>query len=202
MARGENTFGYRDLAGDEKLTVQRSSRGERLVLEDKPFYRGSASHVRQTPRSTRPCQRIHVRKLHGLALKHISVATTEGYAARSGGSQRIFHAEVEAAEEEEHLELTVQAFRDARAGIMPAGSGARGLIDAFTHIDAEIKEMARTDPKILHDDRHLENLLRKLAKTLHVGPANFCWFRDPAKALCLRLAGTPDAKRPLSAARC
>ncbi|MFF8917876.1 hypothetical protein ACF08M_32360 [Streptomyces sp. NPDC015032] len=113
-----------------------------------------------------------------VALKHISVATTEGYAARPGGSQRIFHAEVEAAEEEEHLGLTVQAFRDAQAGIMPAGPGARGLIDAFTHIDAELTDAARTDPKILHDDRHLENLLRKLARTLHVGPANFCWFRD------------------------
>lgn len=141
-----------------------------------------------------------------VALKHISVATTEGYTARPGGSQRLFHAEVEAAEEEDHLELTVQAFRDAQAGIMPAGPGARGLIDAFTHIDAELKDAARTDPKILHDDRHLENLLRKLAKTLHVGPANFCWFRDPSKALCLRLAGTPDAKRPLvgmcDSARC
>ncbi|MFF9483115.1 hypothetical protein [Streptomyces sp. NPDC014733] len=124
---------------------------------------------------------------------------------RPGGSQHLFHAEVEAAEEE-HLALTVQAFRDTQAGIMPAGPGARGLIAAFTHIDAELNDAARTDPKIPHDDRHLENLLRKLANTLHVGPANFCWFRDPAKALCLRLAGTPDAKRPLvgmcDSARC
>ncbi|WP_411153451.1 integrase, partial [Streptomyces sp. A30] len=141
-----------------------------------------------------------------VGLKHISVATTEGYAARPGGSQRLFHAEVEAAEEAEHLELTVRAFRDAQVGIMPAGPGARGLIDAFTHIDTALKDAARTDPKILHDDRHLENLLRKLAGTLHVGPANFCWFRDPAKALCLRLAGTPEAKTPLvgmcDSARC
>ncbi|WP_052230228.1 hypothetical protein [Streptomyces sp. CT34] len=141
-----------------------------------------------------------------VGLKHISVATTEGYASRPGGSQRLFHAEIEAAEEAEHLKLTVQAFRDAQAGIMPAGPGARSLIDAFTHIDTALKDAARTDPKILHDDRHLENLLRKLAKTLHVGPANFCWFRDPAKALCLRMAGTPDVKKPLvgmcDSARC
>lgn len=36
--------------------------------------------------------------------------------------------------------------------------------------------------------------------------ANYCWFADPSKALCLRLAGTPDADRPLlgmcDAARC
>lgn len=141
-----------------------------------------------------------------VALKHVSVATTEGYAARPGGSQRLFHAEVEAAEVEEHLKLTVQAFRDSQAGIMPSGPGARGLIDAFQNIDAALKDAARTDPKILHDDRHLESLLRKLASSLHVGPANFCWFRDPAKALCLLLAGTPDANKPLAgmcdSARC
>ena len=141
-----------------------------------------------------------------VALKHISVATTEGYAATPGGSQRLFLAEVEEAEEENRLELTVEAFREAQAGRLPAGPGARNLIEAFHHVDAELKEAARSDPKVLHDDRHLESLLRKIAKTLHVGAANFCWFRDPGKALCLKLAGTPDAKRPLvgmcDSARC
>jgi hypothetical protein len=36
--------------------------------------------------------------------------------------------------------------------------------------------------------------------------ANYCWFTDPSKALCLRLAGTPTADRPLigmcDSARC
>ncbi|WP_434593631.1 integrase [Streptomyces sp. A5-4] len=141
-----------------------------------------------------------------VALKHISVATTEGYAATPGGSQRLFLAEVEEAEEETRLELTVEAFREAQAGLLPAGPGARYLIEAFHHVDAELKEAARSDPKVLADDRHLESLLRKVAKTLHVGAANFCWFRDPSKALCLKLAGTPDAKRPLvgmcDSARC
>jgi hypothetical protein len=141
-----------------------------------------------------------------VALKHISVATTEGYAARPGGSQRLFLAEIHQAEEEHHLALTVEAFREAQAGRMPAGPGARGLLDAFEHVDAALKDAARSDPKVLHDDRHLESLLRKIASSLHPGPANFCWFRDPPKALCLRLAGTPDAKKPLAgmcdSARC
>lgn len=141
-----------------------------------------------------------------VALKHISVATTEGYAARPGGSQRLFLAEVEEAEEEHHLQLTVEAFRDAQAGRMPAGPGARSLIEAFTLVDAELQEAARTDPRVLEDDAHLESLLRKLAAALHIGPANFYWFRDPAKALCLKLAGTPDATKPLigmcDSARC
>ncbi|MEU9367167.1 hypothetical protein AB0D71_21120 [Streptomyces avermitilis] len=50
-----------------------------------------------------------------VTLKHISVATTEGCAARPGGSQRLFIAEVEEAEEaedEHHVRLTVQACDD------------------------------------------------------------------------------------------
>jgi hypothetical protein len=104
------------------------------------------------------------------------------------------------------VQLTVEAFRDVQAGRMPAGPGTRSLIEAFHHVDAQLKNAARTDPKILKDDRHLEGLLRKQARTLHVGPANFCWFRDPSKALCLRLAGTPNATKPLvgmcDSARC
>lgn len=49
-------------------------------------------------------------------------------------------------------------------------------------------------------------MLSARARTLHLGTANYCWFIDPAKALCLRLAGTPDADRPLAgmcdSARC
>lgn len=141
-----------------------------------------------------------------IALKHISVATTEGYAAQPGGSQRMFLAEVEEAEQDHHVQLTVEAFRDLQAGHRPAGPGARSLIEAFQHVDTQLNDAARTDPAVLNDDRHLENLLRKQAKTLHVGPANYCWFRDPSKALCLKLAGTPDATRPLvgmcDSARC
>ncbi|WP_062980585.1 hypothetical protein [Nocardia anaemiae] len=141
-----------------------------------------------------------------VALKHISVATTEGYAARPGGSQKVFLAEIHEAEQEHHLALTVEAFRDTLAGKMPSGPGARGLISAFHHVDAQLKDAARTDPKVLNDDRHLESLLRKLAGSLHVAPANFCWFLDPSKALCLKLAGTPEATKPLAgmcdSARC
>ncbi|MFJ6636699.1 sensor domain-containing protein [Streptomyces sp. NPDC091376] len=97
-----------------------------------------------------------------IALKHISVATTEGYAAGPGGSQRLFLAEIEEAEDEHHVQLTVQAFRDVQAGRLPAGPGARSLIEAFAHVDAELKEAARSDPKVLADDAHLESLLRGL----------------------------------------
>ena len=52
----------------------------------------------------------------------------------------------------------------------------------------------------------MEGLLRATSRTLHVGVANYCWFTDPGKALCLQLAGTPEADQPLigmcDSARC
>ncbi|WAX76998.1 integrase [Streptomyces sp. KMM 9044] len=205
---GEALFGTIDLAGrlrNLRGWLERTGNRERWGLPVIPQGPLSARMLRRTL-SLAIAERPGGLLAAKVALKHISVATTEGYAARPGGSQRLFHAEVEEAEEAHHVQLTVEAFRDVQAGRMPAGPGARSLIEAFHHVDAQLKNAARTDPKILKDDRHLEGLLRKQASTLHVGPANFCWFRDPSKALCLRLAGTPNATKPLvgmcDSARC
>lgn len=141
-------------------------------------------------------------KIH---LKHVSVATTEGYTHRPGGSQALFRAEVDQAEHQHHLELTVAAFRDYQHGILPTGPGARALIERFAHVDAALHQPP-SEPAVLATDRRLENLLRQQADVLHVGAANFCWFTDPTKALCLRLAAATDAERPLlgmcDSARC
>jgi hypothetical protein len=41
---------------------------------------------------------------------------------------------------------------------------------------------------------------------LHLAAANYCWFTDLSRAHCLKLAGTPNADRPLAgmcdSARC
>lgn len=138
-------------------------------------------------------------------LKHVSVVTTEGYAARPGGSQSMFFAEVQGEEHAHHLELTVAAFNDYRSGIMPSGPGARELINAFEHVDSQLRQDC-TPPVVITNERRLESLLRRQARVLHTGPANYCWFKDPSKALCLRLAGAADATRPLvgmcDSARC
>jgi hypothetical protein len=66
--------------------------------------------------------------------------------------------------------------------------------------------MAAAAPNVTATDQHLLNLLSKRAKVLHIGAANFCWFTDPSRALCLILAGTPGAGAPLigmcDSARC
>lgn len=133
-------------------------------------------------------------KLH---LKHIAAATTEGYAARPGGAQSELLGEVNKLEADHKLELVLAEFRNYQQGILPAGPGARSLTEFFATIDAELNTEATAAPKIQRNDRDILNLLSKRAKALHLGPANYCWFTDPSRALCLKLAGTPSADRPM-----
>ena len=142
-------------------------------------------------------------KLH---LKHISVATTEGYASRPGGAQAELLAEVNKHEAERNLDLVWAEYRNYQQGIMPAGPGARELTDFFAHVDAKLALLDADAPRIQRNDREVLNLLSKRANTLHLGAANYCWFTDPSRALCLKLAGTPHADKPLAgmcdSARC
>lgn len=83
---------------------------------------------------------------------------------------------------------------------------ARELTDFFTHIDGKLSISDAEAPKVQRNDREVLNLLTKRAQTLHLGASNFCWFTDPSRALCLKLAGTPHADKPLAgmcdSARC
>ncbi len=141
-------------------------------------------------------------KIH---LKHVSVATTEGYAARPGGAQAELLAEVNKHEAGHKLAVALQEFRNYQAGILPAGPGAAELTGAFARIDGPAAAGAGA-PNVQRSDRDILNLLSRRAETLHLGIANYCWFDDPSRALCLKLAGTPDAKAPLAgmcdSARC
>jgi hypothetical protein len=134
-------------------------------------------------------------KLH---LKHIATATTEGYASRPGGAQAELLAEVNKHEAERNLDLVWAEFRNYQQGTVPAGPGARELAEFFAHIDGKLITGEAGPPKTQRSDREVLNLLTKRAQTLHLGAANYCWFTDPSRALCLKLAGTPHADRPLA----
>jgi len=142
-------------------------------------------------------------KIH---LKHVSVATTEGYAVRPGGAQAKLLAEISEHETARNQQLILAEYRNYQRQIMPAGPGARDLTALFAHVDAELAAHAPIAPGVLDSDKHVINLLAKRAGTLHLGAANYCWFIDPARALCLTLAGTPTAGKPLAgmcdSARC
>jgi len=179
--------------------------GQRLGLAPIP-----ADHV--TPRMLRRRLAIELAYRPGglLAakchLRHISVATTEGYASRPGGAQAELLAEVNKHEADRNLELTLAELRNYQQGIMPAGPGARELTEFFASIDGELAGEDPGAPKVQRSDREILALLSRRASVLHVANSNFCWFSDPARALCLKLAGTPTADKPLAgmcdSARC
>ncbi|WP_327370714.1 site-specific integrase [Streptomyces sp. NBC_01217] len=123
-------------------------------------------------------------KIH---LKHISVVTTEGYADRPGGAQSVLLAEFGHEEREAKMRIALDAFHDYQNGIRPAGPGASDLLDFFAFVDEQLDSSGA--PNIKRSDQEVTNLLAKRAKALHLGPANYCWFLDPSKALCLKLAG-------------
>jgi hypothetical protein len=129
-----------------------------------------------------------------VALKHISTATSEGYAARPGGAQGQLLAEVNRHEQERNLQLVLAEFRHYQQGIMPTGPGARELTGFFATVDEHLTTTITTsgEPRVQHTDRDILNLLSKRANLLYLGVANYCWYVDPAQALCHRLAGTPS----------
>jgi integrase len=141
-----------------------------------------------------------------IALKHVSVATTEGYAARPGGAQAKLLAEIAEDEASRNLQIVLTEFRNYQNGIMPAGPGARELAGFFATVDEDLASHAAAAPNVVPGDQHILNLLSKRAQVLHLATANYCWFTDPSRALCLKLAGTPAADKPLAgmcdSARC
>jgi hypothetical protein len=96
------------------------------------------------------------------------------------------------------VDLVWTEFRNYQQGIMPAGPGARELTEFFAHIDGKLTTGEAGPPKTQRSDREVLNLLTKRAQTLHLGAANYCWFTDPSRAFCLKLASTPHADRPLA----
>ncbi|MFD4880242.1 hypothetical protein ACFWOB_43730 [Streptomyces sp. NPDC058420] len=141
-----------------------------------------------------------------MQLKHLSVTTTEGYANRPGGAQARFLAEVGKEEEPRNLSLTLRAFRDYEAGRRPSGPGARDLLAFFASVERQLEELDVSAPAVKRSDQEVINLLAHRAGALHLGLANHCWFLDPDKALCLKLADSADRSRPLAgicdSARC
>jgi len=178
--------------------------GQRLGLEPIPDGPVNPRALRRTL-ALAIAQRPHGLMAAKIQLKHISMATTEGYAGVPGGHQAKFMAEVAEEEQEERTRLTVAAYEDYKRGIMPVGKGARDLVDTFQAADKILAEHA-PGPVTVLDDRRVERIFKAKAKSLHLGVGNYCWFTDPSKALCLKIAGTPTADRPLmgmcDSARC
>lgn len=98
--------------------------GQRLGLA--PIPEGAV-----TPRALRRTLAVEIAYRPGgllaakLQLKHLSVVTTEGYAARPGGAQAKFLTEINELEGERNIGILTDVYRDYQSGIMPSGPGAR-----------------------------------------------------------------------------
>jgi len=100
-------------------------------------------------------------KLH---MRHISVATTEGYASRPGGAQAELLAEVNKHESERNLDLVRAEFRNYQQGIMPAWPGARELTESFACVDAELAPADAGTAKVQRSDREVLTLPAEQAR--------------------------------------
>ncbi|MFI5704842.1 hypothetical protein ACIA78_32965 [Streptomyces xanthochromogenes] len=101
-----------------------------------------------------------------------------------------------------HISLTSPALIEHQGKLHIATSGYEGRV-WVAHV---LQEHQPGPVAVLDNDRRLKLLLKQRAKSLHVQAANYCWFQDPSRALCLKLAGTPNATKPLAglcdSARC
>ena len=197
---------------------------ERLVEDDLPFARiqpsvryptlirwingeGARSFLTPVPTEWRFADRQFRRTLarllgfrpHGVLagkvhLKHVSVATSEGYYGKPGSSAAAFLAEVERERVRARMETTTRLYGEWVAGAPLAGPGRAELAALFTSVR---QELAGSHVSVVATDHRIEELLRRRAATLHVGPLNHCWFVDPTRARCLQAAGQATATAPL-----
>ncbi|MFF3820616.1 hypothetical protein ACFYYD_29210 [Streptomyces bluensis] len=173
-----------------------SPAGRRMGLEpipDEPVHPRRLRRTLSVEMAARPGGLLAT-KVH---FKHLQVATSEGYAGRPGGAQAVFHHEWKKEEARQKLKRTVEAYRQFEQGQLPAGPGADALLATFRAVEEELVDHEPGSAKVV-TDRQVELLLKKKASVLRLSAANYCWFEDPAKALCLKLAGTKSAAAPLT----
>ncbi|WEX90865.1 hypothetical protein PZN02_004436 [Sinorhizobium garamanticum] len=122
--------------------------------------------------------------------KHASVAMFDGYA---GSSTSGFRQEVE----QEHclgqLDDIVEHYEATRRGERLAGPGASRITHEIDRAAQEIGSL----PGVIADGKRVKAMLAHLARTLHVGYLNDCFF-EPATALCLGRSETSPSQPILS----
>lgn len=121
--------------------------------------------------------------------KHASVAMFDGYA---GSSASGFRQEVEQELALGQLDDIIDYFANHRRGHGAGGPAGRRVGAELERVGRELGPL----PGQLADRKRLKAMLAHLARTLHVGYLNDCFF-DPLTALCLREAEKPSASVPV-----
>lgn len=121
--------------------------------------------------------------------KHASVAMFGGYA---GSSASGFRQEVEQELALGQLDDIINYFENHRRGHGPVGPAGKRVGAELERVGRELGPL----PGQVADRKRLKAMLAHLARTLHVGYLNDCFF-DPLTALCLREAEKPSASAPV-----
>jgi hypothetical protein len=121
--------------------------------------------------------------------KHASVAMFDGYA---GSSASGFRQEVEQERALGQLDDIVEQYEAYRRGEKPAGPAA---IRVAAEMDRVGQELAPLPGRIV-DHGRIKAMLGHLARTLHVGHLNDCFF-EPATALCLDRSAEMEHAAPI-----
>jgi len=121
--------------------------------------------------------------------KHASIATFEGYA---GESRSGFRAEIAREHALGQLDDVVEHYEDFRRGLLPTGPASARLLHEFAYVRDELGDL----PGRIADPERLRAMLRHLARTLHVGFLNDCFF-EPASALCQPRTPVEERRAPV-----
>lgn len=121
--------------------------------------------------------------------KHISIAMFEGYAGSAGSG---FRREVEQEHALGQLEDIIEHYENFKRGMRPTGPASARIIGEFKRVQQELDDF----PGRITDQGRLHAMLKHLARTLHVGFLNDCFF-EPSTALCLQKSNSPEKNRPI-----
>jgi hypothetical protein len=121
--------------------------------------------------------------------KHASIAMFEGYA---GASASGFRREVTQERALGRLDDIVEHYEDFRRGLKPTGPASARILREFERVQHELDDF----PGRVADLGGVRAMLGHLARTLHVGFLNHCFF-EPATALCLDRDRAADRSAPI-----
>ena len=121
--------------------------------------------------------------------KHASIATFEGYGGQSSSG---FPGEIARENALGQLDDIIEHYEDFRRGLLPTGPASARLLREFAHVRDELGDL----PGRTADPERLRAMLRHLARTLHVGFLNDCFF-EPANALCLPRRPVEERRAPV-----
>jgi integrase len=115
--------------------------------------------------------------------KHASVAMFDGYA---GASTSGFRQEVEQERVLGQLDDIVAHYEAGQRGEHLAGPAAGRIHQEMDRVEKQVSAL----PGMIADSKRVKTMLAHLARTLHVGHLNDCFF-EPATALCLARSAKP-----------